>query len=190
MCGVCSSACTDDLSCAGVNEAARCVQRDTTRYASSCESAAPERLCVRSADVSAPGGRPSPSADAGPPRDDGPRPAEVPTEEDPEPASCVDTASGCLKCDSAWQSLENDAQDLVESAFPYDPVGQCFGSDPAPVGCIDDDLSCPPATRVAVNDSGGCYLFGDCLPFGFGAPNGIEREQHACSDAIGITRSN
>ncbi len=283
VCGVCTAPCSDDSSCSNLNDDARCAVRNATPYASSCESRAPERLCVRSADVST--ANPAEevrlrSADAGTPGEDG-----------TEPTSCVQTAKGCLACDDAMQSLASDVREIVQSgefdvcssdddclvisgwgcgrqcdlpvngalgdtlisrledltrgycnnpdewtetcgempvcylgslcragrciatteqacysrpldtceldgdcvlatAFPYDPAGQCFGSSPVPVGCVDPDSSCPPATRAAVDESGTCFLFGNCLPFGFGAPGSFERDEHACSDAIATTCSN
>lgn len=56
VCGVCTSACADDASCAGVSSEARCAARETTAYASACTESAPERLCVRPESTGGDGG--------------------------------------------------------------------------------------------------------------------------------------
>jgi hypothetical protein len=53
VCGVCTSACAEDASCAGISAEARCAARETTSYASDCAASAPPRLCVR---TESPGG--------------------------------------------------------------------------------------------------------------------------------------
>ena len=59
VCGVCTSACSVDASCAGLGGSAACRARETTEYAAACESRAPERLCVRGASEE-PGGADTP----------------------------------------------------------------------------------------------------------------------------------
>jgi hypothetical protein len=49
VCGVCTTACTEDASCSG--DGAVCAEPAATTYADGCESSAPERLCVASSDV-------------------------------------------------------------------------------------------------------------------------------------------
>lgn len=94
---------------------------------------------------------------------------------------CVMTGATCA--DRTLDACELDGDCVIGRAFPYAADGQCFSAESVDVACVDADASCPPTLTPALNVSGGCYLFGDCVPPGFEpAPQG-----HECAAALGTT---
>jgi hypothetical protein len=94
-------------------------------------------------------------------------------------------ASGLVPCsERASDRCTEDGLCATSGAFPYDPEGGCFSSEPEAVGCVDAEISCPPVITPALDSQGRCYSFGDCLPTGFTrAP-----EDHPCWAGIGAAQ--
>ena len=125
LCGVCTTACTDDASCSA--DGAVCAERAATTYADGCQSAAPERLCVASSDV------------------------VLPTVAAPAPdrAECGDrlfsTDVGCLTCSDVRKDLQI-LRDELEAQYSSGPCSRNEDCVIVPVGS-DCDESCPAAVN-------------------------------------------